>query len=268
MTVSQEVNQIIKLSTTTRMVVVIEYNGTGYHGWQLQSGLPTIQGEIEKALIKLTGEKTRVMAASRTDTGVHARGQVISFLTGSAYTRQTFVKGLNYYLPGDVAVRAAYRVEDSLNVRRNAVSREYCYHIFNSQTRSPLREGLSYRVTGHLDSDAMNRACRALIGPHDFASFSSGVGDEVRSTVRQVHRAEFHQDGEMVIFDMAASSFLHHQVRSTVGALIRIGRGKMTNDQFYSIIDARKPGLAGPTAPASGLYLMQVNYPHPFEEEI
>ena len=267
-TVSQEVSQTVGLSTTTRMVLIIEYDGTRYHGWQLQSGLPTVQGEIEKALLKLTGEKARVMAASRTDAGVHARGQVISFLTRAAFYQQTFVKGLNYYLPRDIAVKEAYRMEDSVNVRRDAVSREYRYHIFNSQTRSPLKEGFSYRVAGHLDIDAMNRACRVIIGRHDLASFSSGTGAEGRSTVRNVNRAEFHRDGEMVIFDMVANAFLSHQVRSTVGALIRVGLGKMSDDQFYCIMDAREPGLAGPTAPACGLCLIQVKYPRPFEEEI
>ncbi|UCH43909.1 MAG: tRNA pseudouridine(38-40) synthase TruA [Dehalococcoidales bacterium] len=247
--------------------MVIEYNGTRYHGWQLQSGLPTIQGEIEKALLKLTGERTRVMAASRTDAGVHACGQVVSFLTGSAYLKQTYIDGLNYYLPRDIAVKEAYRVGDSLNVRRDAVSRQYSYHIFNSQTRSPLREGLSYRVSGHLDVDAMNRACHVLIGRHDLASFSSGSGTNVGSTVRNVHRAEFHRGGKMVIFDMVANAFLPHQVRSTVGALIRVGLGRMSEGQFYSIMDAREPGLGRPTAPACGLYLMQVNYPRSFEEE-
>jgi len=129
----------------------MEYDGRCYHGFQLQVNLPTIQGEMEKALWKLTGERTRVAAASRTDAGVHAKGQVASFITRSLFSLQTFVKGLNYYLPGDIAVRAAYRVEDSFNVRRSALSREYNYYILNSLTRSPMRQSFSYLVTGRLD---------------------------------------------------------------------------------------------------------------------
>jgi len=181
---------------------------------------------------------------------------------------QTFIKGLNYYLPGDVAVKAAYRVGDSFNVRRRAISREYNYYIFNSLTRSPLREGFVYRVAGRLDIDAMNQACQALIGEHDFASFASSMGGSIKSTVRRVYRAEMKKDGELIVFNIVANSFLTHQVRNTVGTLIRVGLGKMGVDEFYHVVEARSLELAGPAAPACGLCLMQVNYPHPFEEEI
>ena len=246
----------------------MEYEGTRYHGFQLQATLPTIQGEMEKALRKLSGDRTRVMAASRTDAGVHARGQVVNFRTKSPFPPQTFVNGLNYYLPRDIAIKAAYRVGDSFNVRRDAISREYKYYILKSLTRSPIREGFCYRVGGHLDIEAMNRACRALIGEHDFISFASSTEVETKNTVRRMYQAEMEEDDELVVFNMVANSFLTHQVRNTVGALIRVGLGRMIVDEFCSIIEMKKPSLAGPTAPACGLCLMQVNYPHPFEEEI
>jgi tRNA pseudouridine38-40 synthase len=249
------------------MVLIMEYEGTHYHGFQLQAKLPTIQRETEKALRKLTGERTRVMMASRTDAGVHATGQVVSFRTESPLPPQTFVRGLNYYLPGDIAVKAAYRVDASFNVRHSALSREYKYYILNSSTRSPIRRGFSCLVAGHLDIEAMNQACQALIGEHDFASFASSVGSEIKSTVRKVYRAEIEKDGDLIILSMVANSFLPHQVRNTVGALIRVGQGKMSVDEFRSLIDAGRPGLAGPAAPARGLCLMQVNYPHPFQGE-
>ncbi len=266
--VNPDIKSVVNLATTTKVVLVLEYDGTNYFGFQLQANVPTIQGEIEKAIQKLTGERTRVLAASRTDTGVHARGQVVSFRTESAYSLQTFVNGLNHYLPGDIAVKVAYRVKDSFNVRSGALSREYNYHIFNGLTRSPLREGFSYLVPGELDIDAMNQVCGALIGKHDFTSFMSSVGGEVKNAVKRVYRAEVSREGELVIFNMMANSFLPHQVRNTVGVLIRVGLGKMSGDEFYSIIEAKKPGLAGPTVPACGLCLMQVNYPRPLEEEI
>lgn len=253
------------LVATTKMVLIVEYNGTHYHGFQLQAGMPTIQGEIESALRKLTRERIRVMAASRTDTGVHAKGQVISFRTKFSLPPWTFLSGLNYYLPRDIAVRAAHRADDSFNVRRNAFSREYDYYMLNSSTRSPLSDGFSYRVAGRLDIEAMNQACQALIGQHDFASFVSGTGVEIKNTVRSVHKAEVKREGELVIFNMVANSFLPHQVRNTVGPLIKIGLGKMTIDEFHSIIEARRPGLAGPTVPACGLCLRRVNYPCPLE---
>jgi len=256
------------LVTTTKIVLIMEYDGTYYHGFQLQDGFPTIQGETEEALWKLTGERLRVMAASRTDAGVHAKGQVVSFRTKSPLPLPAFINGLNYYLPRDIAVKAAHRVGDSFNVRRDAISREYNYYILNSLTRSPIRKGFSYLVTGHLDIEAMNLACQALIGEHDFASFASCIGVGTKNTMRNVYRAKIDKDGELAVFNMVANSFLPHQVRNTVGALIRVGLGKVSVDQFHSIIEAKKPGLAGPAAPACGLCLMRINYPSPFGGEI
>jgi tRNA pseudouridine38-40 synthase len=255
------------LVKNTQILLVIEYDGTGYHGFQWQNGLPSIQKELEKAIRKLTGERRRVIAASRTDAGVHARGQVVSFRTSSALPTHSFLNGLNYYLPRDIAVRAAYRVKDSFRVRRDAVSREYSYYILNSHTRSPLREGFAHLVTSHLDIEAMNRAAQALIGEHDFASFANGDGSWLESTVRHVFRAELEKGGELVTFHMVANSFLPHQVRTTVGTLIRVGSGTMSLNEFCSIIEARNPGTAGPTAPARGLCLTGVNYAVPLGEE-
>jgi tRNA pseudouridine38-40 synthase len=252
-------------ATTTKIVLVVEYDGRNYYGFQLQAGQPTIQGELEMALWKLTGESTRVIAASRTDTGVHARGQVVSFRTESHHSPDTFVAALNYYLPRDIAIRAAHRVGESFNVRSHAVNREYSYYVLNTRTRSPLREGYCHHVSKLLD---MDRASSLLVGEHDLASFGSDLGVSLRSTVRRVYRAEVKREGELVVFNIVASSFLPHQVRNTVGALIRVGLARMSCDDFYSIMKARKSGLAGPTAPASGLCLMQVNYPRPFEEEM
>ncbi len=248
---------------TTKIVLTLEYDGTHYHGFQWQTGLPSIQRELEKAIKRLTGERCRVMAASRTDAGVHAIGQVASFRTNSSLPSQTFIKGLNYYLPRDIAVKAAYRVDDLFNVRRDAINREYSYYILNSPTRSPIREGFSYFVTSPMDIEAANRAAQALIGEHDLTSFATSNG-AIRNTVKRVSKASFEREGELVIFNMVANSFLPHQVRNTVGALIRVALGKMNTDEFNSIIEAKKPGMAGPTAPACGLYLSRINYPkHP-----
>ncbi len=255
------------INNLTKIALIVEYDGTHYHGFQLQANVPTIQSELERALLKLTGERARVMAASRTDAGVHAKGQVVSFRTRSSLRLKTFINGLNHYLPRDIAVKAAHGVSNSFNVRRDALSREYNYYILNSSTRSPLGGGFYYLVAGQLDIEAMNQACQALIGKHDFASFVTCFGSEIKSTVRNVHRAEMGKDGDMVVFNMVANSFLPHQVRNTVGTMIKIGLGKMGIDEFCSIIEAKKPGLAGPTAPACGLCLMQVNYPRPFGEK-
>jgi tRNA pseudouridine38-40 synthase len=249
-----------------RIILVIEYDGTNYHGSQLQNNARTVQGEIEKALKMLTGETIRIKTASRTDSGVHARGQVVSFGTNAVLPLKSFIDGLNHYLPHDVAVKEAFETPEPFDVIRRAVSREYRYYILNDRTRSPIRQGFAWRVTGNLDIEAMNQACRALIGRHDFASFVSSAETARRKrTVRDVFEAEITQDGDMIIFRMVANAFLPHQVRNTVGSLVKVGQGKMTADEFRNMIDARTPGLAGPTAPAEGLCLIRVNYPGPFE---
>lgn len=251
-------------NNTHKTALVVEYNGSKYYGFQWQKDLPTIQAELEKALHSVTGERKRIMAASRTDTGVHATGQVAGFRTRSELPAQTLLKALNYYLPGDIAVKAACRTGDELNIRRDAISREYEYKIYNSETRSPLKEGFSYRVPVKLNIELMKRACRMLEGEHDLASFASDL-DMGISTVRTVYRAEVSGAGNMVIFHIIGRSFLTHQVRNTVGLLVRTGLGKVSLDEFREIMEVRKPGTAGPAAPPYGLYLTKVNYPQDVE---
>jgi len=254
------------LASGDRIILVVEYDGTDYHGSQYQANAPTVQAEIEKALKMLTGEETRIKMASRTDAGVHARGQVAAFDTGASLSPHEFVNGLNHFLPEDIAVKEAFRAVADFDVRRRADSREYCYFVLNSPTRSPLRQKYAYRVEGELNIEDMNRACKALVGRHDFASFvASEETAKQKRTVRDVFKAEVVRDGDMIIFTMTASSFLPHQVRNTAGALIKVGQGRMTVEEFYDLVATGSPGLAGPTAPAAGLCLERVNYPVTFE---
>jgi tRNA pseudouridine38-40 synthase len=248
------------------VILIIEYDGTGYHGSQLQKGEKTVQGELEKALKKLTGERTRIKTASRTDAGVHARGQVVYFTDHAALPLQKYISGLNHYLPPDIAVQRAYRTEGPYDVRRRAISREYSYYILTSRTPSPMRQGFSHRISGKLDTAAMNRACKALLGRHDFASFvASEETAREKMTVRVIFKAEVIPDGDMAVFNVTANAFLPHQIRTTIGSLIKVGQGKMTVEEFENIVKAARPGLAGPAAPAGGLCLVRVNYPVPFE---
>lgn len=253
--------------TATRMALVVEYDGTRYYGSQLQADHPTIQSALEKALKSLTGENVRVSMASRTDTGVHARGQVVSFKTDATLPLEAFVHGLNHYLPDDIAVRSAYKVPLAFNPRRMATSREYVYTIVNSATRSPLTARFAHRVTRTLDFAAMDRACQALVGVHDFASFASAIGAELgKSTIRRVLNAGVVQNSEFIIFRIAANAFVRHQVRCTAGALVQVGLGKMSVAEFAGLLESRQPGLACPTLPACGLCLERVTYPYTFEE--
>lgn len=249
-----------------KIVLVVEYDGRLYHGFQWQAKLPTIQAELERAIRKLTGERRRVAAASRTDAGVHARGQVVSFRTESALSPRTFVRALNYYLPRDIAVKGACWANADFDVRRDAVSREYDYYILNSSTRSPLHEGHVYTVPKELNIEMMNKACKFLEGEHDFASFATSLG-KLKSTVRAVYEAKVTKEDDLATFHMTASSFMPHQVRNTVGLLIRVGSGKVGLDEFEQIMEAKTLGLAGPTAPPCGLYLTKVNYPSDLELE-
>jgi tRNA pseudouridine38-40 synthase len=248
-----------------KFILVVEYQGTRYHGSQWQAKGGTIQGVIEEALSKICKEHSRVMMASRTDAGVHARGQVASVWAETKLTASVMMRALNHYLPGDVVVKEAYGAGADFSVRKDAISREYRYDVFNGDTRSPFARDFALFLFQELDVLEMNRACQFLLGEHDFSSFASAV-KEKRKMVRTVYNAEVKRSGKFVIFDMEASSFLPHQVRNTVGLLLRVGRGKVDVERFCHIMEARESGMAGPTVPACGLCLTKVNYARPLED--
>ena len=246
----------------TRYILLIEYDGTRYHGFQWQVGLPTIQNELEQAIKKFCGESSRVIAASRTDAGVHAKGQVVSFWAKPGLSSMTVIRALNYHLPKDIAVKAAYKASSDFNVRRDALSREYRYYILSNDTRSPFTQRFALFMPRLLDTEAMNEACQLIQGEHDFVSFATSL-DDARKTVRNVHEAKVDKKRNFVVFRVVANSFLPHQVRNTIGLLMRLGLGKISIGDFHDIMEARSLGLAGPTAPASGLWLTKVNYLEP-----
>ena len=247
-------------STQTQIALIVEYEGTEYHGFQWQPGASTIQGELEKALERLTGQKVRVEGASRTDAGVHAQGQVVSFRTSTEMPPETYITALNYYLPLDIAVRQACKVSESFSARRYACSRQYRYSILNRRTPSPLHRKFSYQVGGALDVEDMDSASKLLIGTHDLAAFSD-TKTATNSTVRQVFGAEVTGEGHLVILKIEANAFLPQQVRRTAGALVEVGLGKSSIEGFRQLLDRKKPGVGGPTLPAKGLCLVKVNYP-------
>jgi len=242
-----------------KIVLVVEYNGGRYFGFQWQKDRPTIQDELEKAILKLTGEERRVIAACRTDTGVHARGQVASVRTGSTIPVKAFVSGLNHFLPPDISILKAGMVTDRFNVMKDAVSREYKYLILNRRSRASLGNDMYYHVSAELDDGQMDLASKLLIGEHDFASFVTDW-DREESTVRTIYDAGVEREGDQIAFRIRAKSFLTHQVRNVVGTLVRVGMGKMGTEEFRNILEMKKLSLAGPTAPAHGLCLMKVIY--------
>jgi len=246
--------------STTRLLAIVEYDGGRYAGSQWQPNVPTIQDELEKALFRLFGKATRVDMSGRTDAGVHARGQVVAFNTLASMSEKAIEKGLNYFLPEDIAVKSVKTAWLGFDPRRHATCREYEYLVNNSPSRSPLWKGRALRVPRELDVELMHQASQVLLGEHDFASFTTGERDSEKATVRYVSHVSVRRDEELVTFRMIANSFLLHQVRNTVGALLRVGLGKMTPEGFKCIMNNCEYGLAGPTVPGYALYLNKVSY--------
>ena len=244
-----------------RLALIIEYDGSRYHGFQFQNNTCTIQGELENALYQFTKRKIRIAGTSRTDTGVHALGQVITFATDLGYPLKIWVNAVNHYLPEDIAVRFAYEVDIKFDARRCAISREYRYNILNIKGRSPLRDKLAYQINKPLNVAAMNRCCHILMGEHDFRSFVSLPEGEERSTIRRVDVADVRRKGDYIVFRIIASSFLPYQLRNTVGSLIMVGSGELKEKDFSERAFSGECGVMGPAVPGKGLCLIRVNYP-------
>ncbi len=240
-----------------RIAVVLEYDGTAYRGSQYQENGPSIQAELESAIEKLTGEPARAAFAGRTDAGVHALGQVAAFDTQSKLAPAEFVSGLNHFLPQDIAVRDAREVAAEFDPRRHATSRVYRYRIDNRPVRSPLERDRAWHVPRPLDVAAMQRAALRLEGAHDFAAFA---GPYDGPTARTLRRCEVRRHCGRVVVEMEAQAFLPHQVRRTVGPLVEVGLGRMTEDALAALLEQARPSSAGPAAPACGLYLVRIAY--------
>ena len=243
-----------------RLALVVEYEGTKYHGFQYQANAPSIQEELEKAVARLTGERLRIKGAGRTDAGVHAKGQVVAFDTESTFPKATFVRALNFYLPNEIAVKAAYQPGSDFDPRRKAISRRYRYTIDCGSTPSPLIRRTAYHLGHALNVQRMRRAARMFVGRHDFARFSGPLSKPGATTVREVYEAKVRSHGDLIAFEVEGSSFLPHQVRRMAGALVEIGRGTLTMTDFKSmIVDGTAEQMAAPLPP-QGLCLLKVNY--------
>lgn len=240
-----------------RIAVSIEYDGTAYRGSQYQDNGPSIQSELEAAIRKLTGEALRVAFAGRTDAGVHALAQVAAFDTASRLRIDEFVRGLNHFLPADIAVQGAAEADGGFDPRRHARLRTYRYRIDTSPVRSPLRRDRVWHIGRALDVGAMRSAAARMLGKHDFAAFA---GPYEGSTERTLQRCDVGDDGREVTVEMEALSFLPHQVRRTVGPLAEIGLGRQREDDVVALVDGGAASSAGPAAPACGLYLVRIEY--------
>ena len=245
-----------------RLALIVEYDGTEYHGFQYQDRAPTIQEQIERAVNRFTGEEVRVKGAGRTDAGVHAEAQVVAFDTGSDHEPKRFEKALNHYLPEDISVRAAHRVGGEFDPRRDAVARRYRYTITNREARSPLRRRWAHLVREPLDIVQMQEAARLFLGTHDFAGFSAPLESAEASTVRRIVDSALGRCGDLVTFEVEGNAFLPHQVRRMVGALVDLGRNRMMIEEMRGILDRRPGCRVAHSLPPQGLCLVGVTYPN------
>ena len=232
----------------------VEYDGTDFAGFQVQPGARTVQGELEAALTRICGgSQVRVVAAGRTDAGVHATGQVIAFTDPGRRTAAELARAINALLPEDVAIREVMRVPAGFNPRYAARYREYRYTVWNGP-RSPLRERFALGVRDQLDIAAMERVGSVLVGRHDFSSF----GAAHRQPVRTVHWVRVRRNGSLVTIDVAADAFLRQMVRRIVAVLLEAGHGKTDEEAVAAALASGRPAFNGATAPAKGLCLRRV----------
>ncbi len=240
--------------------LTIEYDGTGYHGWQIQPEVRTIQGTLEEKIGVIAGEQISLVASGRTDAGVHALGQVANFKTESRIPLEALKRGLNSLLPDDIAIKRVEVVSHDFHARFSARSKLYEYRIFNSTVSSPMERNFSWYVPERLNLRKMREAARLLLGTHDFSSFRASQSDNL-NPVRTLMALEIERKRNKIIeFRMRADAFLKHMVRNIVGTLADVGKGKLHPECVEAILDARDRTHAGMAAPPNGLFLVDVEY--------
>ncbi len=261
--------------------LTLAYDGTNYVGWQVQPNGISVQSVVESAITNLTGETVRILAAGRTDSGVHALGQVVNFPTNSRIPADQFRRGLQNFLPDDVVVREAQDVAPDFHATYSAVRKRYRYVILNRQASEPFLGRYVWSVRQRLNLDQLREASQHLIGTHDFRCFESHWPNKATS-VRTVFEAQWgrsatwslwepntvgketsrdDQSGAFLWFEIVADGFLYNMVRAIVGTLVKVGRGRWEPNHVQTIIEQQDRSQAGETAPASGLYLVNVEYP-------
>lgn len=242
--------------------VTIAYDGTNYYGFQEQRGtrFVTVQEVLEKALSKLAKKEIMVIGAGRTDSGVHARGQVINFNPGDwPIPTGKVTYALNSLLPRDIAALEAVEVPDSFHARFSATAKTYRYTIYNGRLHSPFLRLYSYHLPQPLDTRAMREGAGFLVGRHDFSAFRA-LGTPVKTTVRTISEARVSREGDLIYVDLRGDGFLYHMARMITGTLIRVGLGKIAPGEVAEILAGRESLRGGPTAPARGLCLEKVEY--------
>lgn len=255
----------------TNWKLTLSYDGTGFNGWQVQPGLPTVQGALAAAIARVTGEAVLPQGSGRTDAGVHALGQVASFALQAAVPPENLQRALNRALPKSVRVLHAELAAEGFHARHSAVRKQYEYRILergDDEVCSPFLAPYVWDCRWQLEAGPMARAAQLLVGKHDFTSFAAsdaeaGVRDggaEKPNPVKAIYRSEVAMEAGLLMYRVEGSGFLHHMVRNIVGTLVEVGRGALSVEQVTEILAARDRTTAGPTAPARGLFLVRVLY--------
>lgn len=240
--------------------LVISYDGSSYHGWQRQKTDRTIQAEVERALTTMAGSRVRIMGSGRTDAGVHAMGQVASFQSDADLSPDVYCKGLNSLLPDDILILSCDRMQTDFHARYDTRSKHYQYRILNRDLPSIMDRHYVWHIKRKLNLTAMQTAAACLVGRHDFKAFEA-AGSPRSTTVREVFQAKVHSSGrDRILFDIEADGFLRYMVRNIMGTLVEVGKEKIAAERVREILDSKDRGKAGATAPAKGLFLMEVHY--------
>ena len=239
--------------------LLIEYDGTNYAGWQRQKNDVTIQETLAKAVERVIQEKATIYGASRTDAGVHAIRQVANFKTNSSISSERLIHAVNFYLPHDITVKDAVDAPESFHAQYAAIAKVYRYTLFNDWIRTSLNSNFCYICGFQLDIEKMTEAAGYIVGTHDFTSFTTKAVQE-KNRIRTVKKLDIIKDGKYIYFTIEADGFLYNMVRTIVGTLIEVGRGKISAGDIKGILDVKKRKLAGPTVPARGLCLIEVKY--------
>ena len=246
-----------------RIALMVEYDGSQYHGWQAQTGLHTIQQKLEYALSQVADCEVSVICAGRTDTGVHATNQIVHFDCESERTIRAWIYGANSFLPKDICVKWGREMSEDFHARYSAIARRYRYVIYNAPIRPALMRcnvTWQYRPLDHV---AMHLAAQSLLGEQDFTSFRS-LECQSKTPMRNVHRLEVTRNGDLIFIDITANAFLHHMVRNIAGVLIAVGSGRKSVSWVSEVLLAKDRKLGAETAPPYGLYLAGVVYPKEF----
>jgi tRNA pseudouridine38-40 synthase len=250
--------------------LVLAYDGTEFHGWQVQPDCVTVQGELRDALARITGEDVLPQGSGRTDAGVHALGQVASFALAAPIPEANLARALNRTLPASIRVLSATRETSDFHARHSARAKTYEYRVFRGEICPPWLARYVYSFNAPLNIAAMQRAAVLVCGEHDFTSFAAtdpdrlerdSIGEASHNNVRCLHTSQWAlEENDLLLYRVRGNGFLHHMVRNLVGTFLEVGRGNLTETEIPAILESRARERAGPTAPARGLFLVNVEY--------